>query len=131
LVGARANQIWFGDVSYHRGSEPHLTVAIVGNRPSVGAVIAEVNLKLIWDVISAIKVGKMGHAFLLDRPGRLIAHPDMSLVLRGAEEATSKPFRSIRDAIGSGGASRPAEMYTDIGLSPARLPYRGPIGRWC
>src|SRR5262249_60506349 len=62
----------------------------------------EVNLKLIWDVISAIKVGKTGIAFVLDRQGRLIAHPDISLVLRGAEEATSKPFRTIRDAIGPG-----------------------------
>ena len=102
LIGARSTQIWFSDVSYHRGSEPHLTVSVVGNRPSVGAVIAEVNLKLIWDVISAIKVGKTGFAFVLDRPGRLIAHPDISLVLRGAEEATSKPFRTIRDAIGPG-----------------------------
>jgi adenylate cyclase len=100
LVGARSAQVWFSDVSYHRGSEPHMTVAVVGNRPSVGAVIAEVNLKLIWDVISTIKVGKSGFAFVLDRPGRLIAHPDISLVLRGAEEATSKPFRITREAIG-------------------------------
>jgi adenylate cyclase len=126
LVGARANQIWFGDVSYHRGSEPHLTVAIVGNRPSVGAVIAEVNLKLIWDVISAIKVGKTGHAFLLDRPGRLIAHPDMSLVLRGAEEATSKPFRSIRDAIGSGGGLATSRDVHGHWVVASAAPVSGP-----
>ncbi|MCC8943146.1 cache domain-containing protein, partial [Bradyrhizobium sp. Arg68] len=102
LVGARATQVWFSDVSYNRGSEPYLTVAVVGNRPSSGAVIAEVNLKLIWDVISAIKVGETGLAFVLDRPGRLIAHPDLSLVLRGAEETTSRPFRAVRDAIGPG-----------------------------
>jgi class 3 adenylate cyclase len=78
-------------------------VAISGNRASAGTVIAEVNLKLIWDVISDIKVGKAGFAFVLDRPGRLIAHPDISLVLRGAEEATSKPFQAIRDAIGRAG----------------------------
>jgi adenylate cyclase len=104
VIGARSAQIWFSDVSYNRGSEPHITVAVAGNRPSVGAVIAEVNLKLIWDVISAIKVGKTGFAFVLDRPGRLIAHPDISLVLRGAEEITSRPFRTMRDAIGPAGA---------------------------
>src|SRR6478752_2291987 len=104
VTGARAKQTWFSDVGYHRGSEPHLTVAVVGNRAAVGVVIAEVNLKLIWDVISAIKVGKTGFAFVLDRPGWLIAHPDISLVLRGAEEATSQPFRTIRDAIGPAGA---------------------------
>ncbi|MET0679119.1 MAG: adenylate/guanylate cyclase domain-containing protein, partial [Bradyrhizobium sp.] len=65
VTGARSTQIWFSDVGYHRGSEPHLTVAVVGNRAAVGVVVAEVNLKLIWDVISAIKVGKTGFAFVL------------------------------------------------------------------
>ncbi len=92
VLGARAARIWYGAVSYYRGSEPYLTVAISGNRPSVGIVVAEVNLKLIWDVISSIKVGEKGYAFVLDAPGRLVAHPDISLVLRGADEATLAPF---------------------------------------
>ena len=86
VLGARSSRVWYGGVEYYRGSEPYLTVAISGNRPSVGIVVAEVNLKLIWDVVSAIKVGKTGHAFVLDRPGRLIAHPDISLVLRGGRD---------------------------------------------
>src|SRR5215207_3689443 len=104
VIGARSVHILFSDDSYHRGSEPHLTVAVAGNRPSVGVVIAEVNLKLIWDVISAIKVGKTGFAFVLDAPGRLVAHPDISLVLRGADEATLAPFRAIREVIRRAGA---------------------------
>ena len=98
VVGARTARIWYGAVSYYHGSEPYLTVAISGNRPSVGIVVAEVNLKLIWDVISSIKVGQTGHAFVLDGPGRLVGHPDISLVLRGADDATSKPFQAIRAA---------------------------------
>jgi class 3 adenylate cyclase len=100
VAGARSARIWFGDVGYYRGSEPYLTVAISGNRPSVGIVVAEVNLKLIWDVISAIKVGETGHTFVLDGPGRLVAHPDISLVLRGADEATLAPFQAARQAVG-------------------------------
>jgi len=125
LLGARANQVWFSDVRYYRGSEPHLTVAVVGNRPSAGAAIAEVNLKLIWDVISAIKVGKTGQAFVLDQPGRLIAHPDISLVLRGAEEETSRPFRAIRDAIGEGaGLATSRGMHGD-GVAASAAPVLG------
>jgi class 3 adenylate cyclase len=100
VTGARSARIWYGEVSYYRGSEPYLVVAISGNRPSVGVVVAEVNLKLIWDVISAIKVGETGHAFVLDGPGRLVAHPDISLVLRGADEATLAPFQVARQAVG-------------------------------
>jgi HAMP domain-containing protein len=104
IIGARSARIWYSEVSYYRGSEPYLTVAISGNRPSVGIVVAEVNLKLIWDVISAIKVGQTGSAFVLDGPGRLVAHPDISIVLRGADEATLGPFRAIREAVGRAGA---------------------------
>jgi adenylate cyclase len=99
VVGAKAHRIWFSDVTYQRGSEPHLTVALSGNRPSAGIVLVEVNLKLIWDVISGIKVGETGHAYVLDRSGRLIAHPDISLVLRGADDATLAPFQAIRAAV--------------------------------
>jgi len=125
VIGARAARTWFGDVTYNRGSEPHLTIAIFGNRPSVGTVIAEVNLKLIWDVISAIKVGKTGFAFVLDRPGRLIAHPDISLVLRGAEEATSRPFQAIRDAIGSAGSTTGRDI-NGRDVAAAAAPVAGP-----
>jgi adenylate cyclase len=100
VAGARSSRIWYGEVSYYRGSEPYLTVAISGNRPSVGIVVAEVNLKLIWDVISSIRVGQTGYAFVLDSPGRLVAHPDISLVLRGADEATLAPFQAARQAVG-------------------------------
>src|SRR6266487_1465948 len=47
-----------------------------------GVSVAEVNLKLIWDVVSQIKVGQHGQAYVVDAQGRLIAHPDISLVLR-------------------------------------------------
>ncbi|MET4480025.1 adenylate/guanylate cyclase domain-containing protein [Bradyrhizobium sp. F1.13.3] len=126
LAGARVAQVWFSEVSYNRGSEPYLTVSIVGNRPAVGAVVADVNLKLIWDVISAIKFGKTGYAFVLDRSGRLVAHPDISLVLRGAEEATSEPFRAIRDAIGPGrgfATSRDAQGHY---VAASAAPVQGP-----
>ena len=48
-------------------------------------LVAEVNLKFIWDVVSQIKVGNRGYAFVVDARGRLIAHPDISLVLRNTD----------------------------------------------
>lgn len=75
-----------------------MTMAVAGNRAAAGVAIAEVNLKFIWDVILAIRVGRTGEAFVLDRPGRLIAHPDISLVLR-ADETATRPLRELRAAI--------------------------------
>ncbi|MQW94685.1 adenylate/guanylate cyclase domain-containing protein [Sinorhizobium fredii] len=124
---ARAARIWYGEVSYYRGSEPYLTVALAGNRPSVGIVVAEVNLKLIWDVISAIKVGETGYAFVLDGPGRLIAHPDISLVLRGADEATLRPFQTIRSAVVRAGAeTATARDAKGNAIAAAAAPVAGP-----
>ena len=124
VVATRSARIWFGDVSYNRGSEPYLMIAISGSRASAGTLIAEVNLKLIWDVISAIKVGKTGFAFVLDRLGQLIAHPDISLVLRGAEDATSKPFQAVRDAIGRAGVG--FATGRDVQVAAAAAPVAGP-----
>ncbi|HYZ64378.1 MAG TPA: cache domain-containing protein, partial [Acetobacteraceae bacterium] len=87
VIGARSARVWFGPVTFYRGSEPFMTVAVAGNRSAVGVAVAEINLKLIWEVIAAIRVGRTGEAFVLDDPGRLIAHPDISLVLRADEPA--------------------------------------------
>ena len=84
-----------------------MTIAVAGNRSSVGVAVAEVNLKFIWEVISGIKVGRTGDAFVLDRPGRLVAHPDISLVLR-ADEAAQRPLQALRAAI----LARPGEAAT-------------------
>jgi adenylate cyclase len=99
VAGARAARVWYGPVTYYRGSEPFMTVAVTGNRAAVGVAVAEINLKLIWDVISAIRVGKTGQAFVLDGSGRLIAHPDISLVLRGADDDAAKPLQKMRAAV--------------------------------
>ncbi|WP_332688413.1 adenylate/guanylate cyclase domain-containing protein [Bosea sp. (in: a-proteobacteria)] len=98
VTGARESRAWFGPVTFQRGSEPFMTVAVAGNRPAAGVAIAEINLKLIWDVVSAIRIGRTGEAFVLDRQGRLIAHPDISLVLR-ADDAATRPLRDLRAAI--------------------------------
>lgn len=98
VIGARSQGVWFGPVTFHGGSEPFLTMAVSGNRSAVGVAVADVNLKFIRDVISEIRVGETGEAFVLDWPGRLIAHPDINLVLR-ADQAAQQPLQELREAI--------------------------------
>lgn len=82
FVEAKAKKRYVSPVYFRNESEPHLTLAIAGTRRSTGVTIAEVNLIFIWDVISRIRVGKAGLAYVVDERGLLIAHPDKSIVLR-------------------------------------------------
>ena len=84
---AMAHKVWYGPVYFRRESEPYMTLALAGARRDAGVSVAEVNLKFIWDVVSRIKVGEHGIAYVVDGGGRLIAHPDISLVLRNTSLA--------------------------------------------
>lgn len=82
VIRGLARKAYYGPVYFRRDSEPFMTIAVAGPRLDHGVVVAEVNLKFIWDVVWQIKVGKEGRIYLVDAAGRLIAHPDISLVLR-------------------------------------------------
>lgn len=47
-----------------------------------GILMAEVNLKFMWDVVNEIKVGTKGLAYVIDKQGRLIAFGNVSRVLK-------------------------------------------------
>jgi adenylate cyclase len=103
VLGARTSKVWYGPVRYEHDSEPYMRIAAAGNLAAAGIAIADVNLKLIWDVIAAIRIGETGHAIVVDDTGRLIAHPDISLVLRG--KAGSEDFLRLKQALNANAAT--------------------------
>ncbi len=82
FLEAKSGKTYFGPVYFREESEPYMTIAMSGKGRDAGITVAEVNLKFIWDVVSQIKFGKAGYAYVLDSRGNLIAHPDISLVLK-------------------------------------------------
>ena len=93
---AVAHKVYYGPVYFRRESEPYMTLSLAGTRRDTGVSIAQVNLKLIWDVVTKIKVGERGRAYVVDADGRLIAHPDISLVLRNTDMSRLAQVRSAR-----------------------------------
>ncbi len=84
FIEAKAKKVYYGPAYFRKGSEPYLTMAVAhGGRG--GVTVADINLKLILDVISQIRIGQNGYAYVVDRQGSLVAHPDISLVLRGTD----------------------------------------------
>lgn len=82
FLATQAGKSWYGGVDFRRQSEPHLAVAVPGNRREDGIVFATINLKFVSDAIMAIRIGRSGHAYVVDAEGRLISHPDSRQVLR-------------------------------------------------
>ena len=93
---AMDKKVYYGPVYFRRESEPYMTMSLAGTRRDAGVSVAEVSLKLLWDVVSQIKVGDRGEAFVVDAGGRLIAHPDISLVLRNTDMTRLVQVRTAR-----------------------------------
>jgi signal transduction histidine kinase/CheY-like chemotaxis protein len=110
---AVAHNVYYGPVYFRRESEPYMTLSLAGTRRDAGVSVAEVNLKFIWDVISQIKVGQQGKAYLVDAQGRLIADPDISLVLRNTDLSSLVQVRAAR-ASSADGKDYPVKEATDL-----------------
>jgi len=86
FVAARAGRTYFGPIIFPPDSfEPRIVVAVpvepyAGNR--IGVLAAEVNVRYVWDVVQAIRVGETGYAYVVSESGALVAHPDLHLVLQ-------------------------------------------------
>jgi len=107
------NKVYYGPVYFRRESEPYMTLSLAGTRRDAGVSIAEVNLKLIWDVVSKIKVGEHGQAYVVDARGRLIAHPDISLVLRNTDMTRLAQIQAAQKGA-TGASAEEIQTATDI-----------------
>ncbi|MDU0340232.1 ATP-binding protein [Bosea rubneri] len=96
---ALAQGSFHGDVQFRRGSEPYVVLLRRGEAPPHWVAQATVNLVFIRDLVSRLKVGEAGRAYIVTQSGRLIAHPDLRFVLRntkladliGAHQAAGEP----------------------------------------
>jgi len=109
FVETRGGRVWYGPVTFRKESEPYMTLAVPhGSAATSPVTAAAVNLKFIWDVVSQIRVGRLGQAYVVDRDGHLIAHPDISLVLRKTDLAAQPHVQAAR-----GGATE-TMLSTDL-----------------
>ncbi|MEO8537253.1 MAG: GAF domain-containing protein [Betaproteobacteria bacterium] len=82
FIGARPGTTYFGPVYFRKETEPYMTIAVWSGGEAGGVTIADVNLKFIWDVVSRIRIGDKGKAYVVDGGGHLVADPDIALVLQ-------------------------------------------------
>ncbi len=77
----RAGKIYKSAVVISGISEPLVTIAVPFKSESgASAIVAEINLKFLLEVVRGITVGSSGAAYIVDRDGYIVAHPNSSLV---------------------------------------------------
>ncbi|MEO8134269.1 MAG: GAF domain-containing protein, partial [Betaproteobacteria bacterium] len=112
---ARRGQQWFGPVYFKKETEPYMTIAIRSGSDTGPVTIADVNLKFIWDVVSRIKIGEKGKAYVVDDNGFLVADPDIGLVLR---KTNLGHLPHVKAAAGKQSADEPAMVSLDMANIP-------------
>jgi len=79
---ASTGRIHRSAIHFRSESEPYMTIALPRNGGRDGVALFDVNLKPLWQAIRPIRVGRLGYAYAVDRSGTLVAHRNVSLVLR-------------------------------------------------
>jgi signal transduction histidine kinase/DNA-binding response OmpR family regulator len=96
FIATKTGKTYFSPIYFHNDSEPYMTIGVPSGEYAVEVTLAEVSLKAIWDVVSRIRVGRHGQAYVVDGRGRLIAHPDVSLVLQNRDLSNIPQVREAR-----------------------------------
>jgi len=108
---AKRGQPWNGPVYFRKETEPYMTIAMRSGGDAGPVTVADVNLKFIWDVVSRIKIGEKGKAYVVDGNGFLIADPDIGLVLR---KTSLSNLAHVKAASTMQNPDEPAMLSTDL-----------------
>jgi signal transduction histidine kinase len=95
---ALKDEKYFSPVKFNDSQEPYVIISFPIKRFNqiVGVLVAEIDLKSIWDLVDEIKIGETGNAFVVDKKGQLIAHIDKKKV---ADRVGVIDLGIIKDAI--------------------------------
>ena len=110
FVGASGSRRYVGPVYFRGGSEPFVSIAVSdgAGRP---VLLAEVNLKFIGEAIGQARLDAGGAAYVVDDAGRLVSHPDITLVLARTDLSA---LPQVRRALASAGASVTSDSGRDF-----------------
>ncbi len=92
----QARKRYFSPMFLRNKAEPLMLVAVAVAETAPEITVAEISLSPIWDVVSRLRVGRAGYAYVVDAGGRLIAHPDMSIVLQNRDLSDTSQVKAAR-----------------------------------
>jgi PAS domain S-box-containing protein len=81
---AAKGQTFYGEVRISRDEVPIMTIAVPIEEYKgklIGVLNAQIHLQCLWDIVSETKIGEKGFAYVVDKEGTTVAHPDNRKVL--------------------------------------------------
>lgn len=97
LLKTRERKTYISEVKILNNNIPYVTMAVPIKKMSqvIGVLIADVNLRGVWDIVDNIRLGKSGSAFLVSQDGTLIAHQDKKKVLKKISLSSEKNVQAV------------------------------------
>jgi signal transduction histidine kinase len=89
----RRGQPYVGEVQLSAEKEPYLILALPTS--DGGAVAARLRIDMLWQVMAEIRFGRTGQAYVIDREGEVVAHPDAGVVLARTSIADQPELQAI------------------------------------
>ncbi len=107
----RQRRNYISPVKFMDNATPFVTIAIPIKRLGKinGMLIADANLRGIWDMVDRIQISDTSRSFLVDATGTLIAHQDKKRVLK---KETMAALPDVREVLRG---TRGAQEITDAG----------------
>ncbi len=69
--------------------EPFIILALPAS--DGGVIASRLSMNVLWDIVSSLYPDKSGQAYIVNRDGDIIAHPDTSLVVDDANNIEDRP----------------------------------------
>jgi len=82
---ARRTGKWYSPTYLREGNVPYVTLALAAGEGRNGASVVQINLRFVTDMVAQMRFGVAGQAYIVDSASKLVAHPNLSLVLRGID----------------------------------------------
>ncbi len=101
-----------------RTNEPMIVIAVPIQNvfgDYQGTLAAELNLKFMWDLVSQLKVGETGYAYVVNDTGALIAYSDTSRVLKAENlQNISEVSKFVANPSSAGNISPESASYKGL-----------------
>lgn len=116
FMEAKQGANYISDVYFSEKAEPYLILAfpVMTAEKNIGGVLmAKLNLRQMWQVVSDMKSGSDSQAYVVDGKGNLIAHSNPSLVLQNLNLSDLGPVKYVTEKRLAVDGLGPNDGYTD------------------